>query len=92
MSNSNNIDGKDHILHIQKMNSECLIFDDFMYREKKNLNEKTHLFITKNVNIGKNFTIMFLIQVLLHFYNKHLQLNPLRKTFCVLHTLEFSNI
>lgn len=35
MSNSNNVDGKDHILHIQKMSSECLIFDDFIYRKKK---------------------------------------------------------
>lgn len=35
MSNSNNVDGKDHILHIQKMSSECFIFDDFMYRKKK---------------------------------------------------------
>jgi hypothetical protein len=60
--------------------------------EKKNLNENTHLFITKNDNIGKNFKLMFLIQVSLHFYNKHLQLDPLRKTFCILHTLEFSNI
>ncbi len=74
------------------MNIECLIFDDFMYRGKKNLNEKTHLFITKNANIGKNFTLMFLIQVLLHFCNKHLQLDPLRKTFCLSHTLEFTNI
>lgn len=40
MSNSSKIDGNNHILHIQKMNIECLIFDNFMYRGKKNLNEK----------------------------------------------------
>jgi hypothetical protein len=35
MSNSSKIDEKDHILHIQKMNSECFTFDDFIYRKEK---------------------------------------------------------
>lgn len=52
-----------------------------MYRKKENLNEPIHLFITRGVDIGKIFTIMFVIQGLLCFYNIHLQSNPSKQSF-----------
>jgi hypothetical protein len=38
-----------------------------------------HLFFIGGVGIGKNFTSMFLIQGLVHFYNKHPELNMSKK-------------
>ncbi len=69
---STNIDVQDQIMFthefhslLQKMNNEQrFIFDDVMYR-KKNPNEPIHLFIIGNV--GKIFTLMLLIQALIHF-------------------------
>jgi hypothetical protein len=58
----------------QKKNNEHLIFDDVMY----NLffpNEPIHLFITGGVGTSKIFTLMLLIQALIHFYNRHLHSN-----------------
>jgi hypothetical protein len=76
---STNIDVQDqmmptHEFHslLQKMNSEqCLVFDDVMHQKKiKNPNETIHLLITKGVGTSKNFTLILLIQVLIHFYNR----------------------
>jgi pantothenate kinase-related protein Tda10 len=39
--------------------------------KKQNPNEPLHLFIIGGAGIGKNFTLMLLIQGLLQFYNKH---------------------
>jgi hypothetical protein len=61
------------------MNVECLIFNDLMFRKKKNSNEPLHLFITKGVGINKFFMLMLLIEGLLHFYNKHLQSDLFKK-------------
>jgi hypothetical protein len=74
--NSTNIDVQDQIMlthefHsiLQKMNREQhLIFYDVMYRKKQNPNEPIHLFITRGVG---SFILMFLIQALICFYNKH---------------------
>ncbi len=61
------------------MNNECFVFDDVMFKKKQNPNEPFHLFIIRAVNTCKTFTLMLLIQTLLHFYNKHTQLNLLKK-------------
>jgi hypothetical protein len=58
-----------------------------MFR-KKNLNEPLHLFITKGDGTSKTFTLMLLIQGLLHFYNKNPQLNPSKEKHYSWHTLE----
>jgi hypothetical protein len=50
-----------------------------MYRKKQNPNEQIHLFISGSANIGKTFTFMLLIQALIHFYNRHPHLDPLKK-------------
>jgi len=50
-----------------------------MFRRKKNPNEPLHLFIIGGVGIGKNFMLMLLIQGLVHFYNKHLELDLFKK-------------
>jgi hypothetical protein len=44
-----------------------------------NPNESIHLFITKGASIGKTFTLILLIQVLISFYNEHRQSNPWKK-------------
>ncbi len=82
---STNIDVQDQIMPthefhslLQKKNDEHLIFYDVMYT-KKNPNERIHLFITRGANAGETFTLMFLIQALIHFYNKHPHSNPLIK-------------
>ncbi len=61
------------------MNNEFFLFDDVMFKKKQNPNEPFHLFIIKVVDTCKTFTLMLLIQTLLHFYNKHTQLNLLKK-------------
>jgi hypothetical protein len=74
----------------QKMNNEQrFIFDNVMYRRKKqNPNEPIHLFIIRGVGTCKNFTLMFLIKILICFYNKHPHLNHLKKNICSWHILE----
>jgi hypothetical protein len=47
--------------------------------KKQNPNEPIHLFIIGGVGTCKNFTKMFLIQILIRFYNKHPQLNHFKK-------------
>jgi hypothetical protein len=47
--------------------------------KKQNPNEPIHLFITGAANTSKTFTLMLLVQTLIHFYNKHLDSNPLTK-------------
>jgi hypothetical protein len=72
--NSTNIDVQDQIMPthefhslLQKMNNEHFIFDDVTYIKKQNPNEPIHLFINGGVGMGKIFTLMFLIQALIHF-------------------------
>jgi pantothenate kinase-related protein Tda10 len=50
-----------------------------MFRRKQNPNEPLHMFIIGGVGIGKNFMLMLLIQSLVHFYNKHLELDLFKK-------------
>jgi hypothetical protein len=49
-----------------------------MYR-KKNPIEPNYLSITGDVGTSKNLTLVFQIQALICFYNRHLQSNPLKK-------------
>jgi hypothetical protein len=64
---------------LEKMNNEqCFIFDDVMYG-KNNPNEPIHLFIIGSAGIDETFTLMLLIQALIHFYNRHPHSNPLKK-------------
>jgi pantothenate kinase-related protein Tda10 len=58
------------------MNNEHLIFGDVMYRKEQNPNEPIHLFIGGGASIGKTFTLMLLIQALIHFYNRHPHSDP----------------
>jgi hypothetical protein len=82
---STKIDVQDQIMPIHEFysllqimnNEQCFIFDDVMYRIKQNPNEPIHLFITRSANRGKNFTLMFLIQALIRFYNRHPHLDLL---------------
>jgi hypothetical protein len=84
---STNIDVQDQIMPthefhslFQKLNNEqCFIFDDVMYRKKQNPNEPIHLFITGGASTNKTFTLMFLIQNLISFYNRHPRSNLLKK-------------
>jgi len=76
--NSTNIDVQDQIMPthkfhslLQKMNKEHFIFYDVMYRKNQNPNEPIHLFITGGASIGKTFTLMFIIQALICYYNIH---------------------
>jgi hypothetical protein len=86
--NSNNVDAQNQILPthefhslLQKMNNECdLMFDDFIVWKKQNPNEPLYLFLITIVGTWKTFTLMLLIQGQLCFYNKHLQLDPFKKT------------
>jgi hypothetical protein len=48
-------------------------------KNNKNPNEPIHLFITRGVGICKTFTLMLLIQALIHFYNRHPHSNPFFK-------------
>jgi len=50
-----------------------------MFRRKQNPNEPLHLFIIGGVGKGKKLMLMLLIQGLVHFYNKHLELDPFKK-------------
>ncbi len=47
--------------------------------KKQNPNEPIHLFIIGGVITRKTFTLMLLIQALIHFYNRHLHSNPSTK-------------
>ncbi len=47
--------------------------------EKQNPNEPIHLFITRGVGTNRTFALMFLIQTLICFYNRHPNLDPLKK-------------
>jgi hypothetical protein len=97
--NSNNVNAQNqnlptHEFHslLQKMNDEChLISDDVMFRKKQNPNEPLHLFLTKGVGTFKTFTLTLLIEGLLYFYSKHLQLYPSKKN--IIHDIHLkSNI
>jgi len=75
---SNNVDAQDQILPthgfhslFQKMNNERLTFYDIMFMKKQNPNEPLHLLITKGASACKKIMLMFLIEGLLCFYNKH---------------------
>jgi hypothetical protein len=48
-----------------------------MDKKKQNPNEPIHLLITGGA--GKTFTLMFLIQALIRFYNKHPHSNLSKK-------------
>jgi hypothetical protein len=50
-----------------------------LFLGKKNPNEPLHLFITRGASTCKTFTLMLLIQGVLHFYNKHSQCNSSKK-------------
>jgi len=63
----------------QKMNDERIIFYDIMFMKEQNPNEPLHLFIIKGVSTCQKLMLMFLIQGLLCFYNKHPQLDPFLK-------------
>ncbi len=73
-----NIDVQGQIMHthefhslLQKMKNErFLIFYDVMYR-KNNFKWTIHLFITIGASTCKTFTLMFFIQVLIHFHSIH---------------------
>ncbi len=41
------------------------------YRKNQNPNEPIHLFIIGGDGIGKTFTLLFIIQALICFYNIH---------------------
>jgi hypothetical protein len=84
--NSTNVDVQDQIMPThefhslpQKANNKHLIFYDVIYKKKQNPNEPIHLFITGGVGTSKIFTLMFLVQVLICFYNRHPNSNPLKK-------------
>jgi hypothetical protein len=47
--------------------------------EKINPNEPIRLFIIVGVGTNKTFTVMFLVQALICFYNRHTNLDPLKK-------------
>jgi hypothetical protein len=53
--------------------------DNVMYRKKQNPNEPIHLFIIGGASTCKTLTLMFLIQALIHFYDKHPHLDLLEK-------------
>jgi len=83
---STNIDVQNQIMPthnfhslLQKMNNEHLIFYDVMYIKSQNPNEPIHLFTVGGAGIGKTFTLMFIIQALIRFYNIHPQLYLLKK-------------
>ncbi len=46
-----------------------------LFLRQKIPNEPLHLFITRGASTCKTFTLMLLIQGVLHFYNKHSQYN-----------------
>jgi len=48
-------------------------------KKNKNPNEPILLLIIINSSTSKTFTLMFLIQALICFYNRHPHSNPLRK-------------
>ncbi len=50
-----------------------------LFLRKKNPNEPLHLFITRGASRCKTFTLIFLIQGVLHFYNKYFQYNSFKK-------------
>jgi len=85
-SYSTNIEIQDQIMFthefhslFQKMNNEQNLYFMMSCIEKMNPNEPIHLFITRGACIGKTFTLMFLIQALIHFKDTHPHLNPLKK-------------
>jgi len=49
--------------------------------KKQNPNDLIHTFIIEGLNISRIFTLMFLIQVLICFYNRHPHLYLLKRSF-----------
>ncbi len=50
-------------------------------------NKLVHLSLTSEVGIGKTFTLLLIIQGLLHHYNKQLHVDPLKqKTLFMVYT------
>jgi hypothetical protein len=85
---STNIDVKDQIMlthdsihYFKKWIMNVLYLMMSCTKKKQNPNEPIHLFITRGVGTGKTFTLMFLIQALIFFCNKHPQLDPFKKNF-----------
>jgi hypothetical protein len=96
---STNIDVQNQIMPthefhslFQKMSNENFIFYDVMYRKNQNPNEPIHLFITRGASIGKTFTLMFIIQALICFYNIHPQLYLLKKKILLMAYTRKNNI
>lgn len=54
-----------------------------MYRKKKNLDEPFDLSMNRGANTSKTFTLLFLIQGLLCFYNIHLHSTISKETLFV---------
>jgi hypothetical protein len=85
---SNNIDVNGKIVPtkefyslFKKLNNECMIFYDVMYRKKKILNEPFDLSMNRGANTCKTFTLLLLIQGELCFYNIHPPSNVSKKNF-----------
>jgi hypothetical protein len=60
--------------------------------ENKNPNEPIHLFTTRGVGTSKTFTLMFLVQALIHFYNRHSNLDPLKRKLCSWHIFKKQHV
>jgi hypothetical protein len=50
-------------------------------------NKPIHLSLTSGASIGKIFTLLLVIQGLLHHYNKQLHVDPLKQKHCSWPTL-----
>jgi hypothetical protein len=71
---------------LRQLNEEHrLIFDDVMHRKQLYFDTSICLFLTRDVGIGKNFTLKFIIQGLLQLYNKNISFD-LAKTKALLMT------
>jgi hypothetical protein len=61
--------------HMKQLNNEQkVIVDDILYQKIKNLSKPFHIFLTVDARTGKTCTFMCIIQNMLRYYSKKLQM------------------